>query len=160
MSQSTHPNSPTYQQGSPQKAGRLYQQLMTNNYLHDHIYRPSQEQPASIKFSNSGSGSYPKVSSATEQEEMHSKSARYQNPFKTFESAKNSHQITQSLGSNYSIIEMDNESYSTLNLYSLSRNVEHDHSLSSNTPTEKLNHDKTVTAALIPEQSKHTDLML
>ena len=160
MSQSSHPNSPTYQQPSSHKAGRLYQQLLTNNYLHDHLYKPSQDQPASIKFANAAANNYPKASHGTEQEEMHSKSARYQNPFKTFESAKNSHQITQSLGSNYSIIEMDNESYSTLNLYSLSRNVEHDHSLSSNTPTEKLNHDGTVTAPLIPEESKHTDLML
>lgn len=45
---------------------------------------------------------------------------------------------------------MDNESYSTLNLYSLSRNVEQDHSLSSNTITEKLNHDDTVTVPIIP----------
>ena len=53
---------------------------------------------------------------------------------------------------------MENESYSTLNIYSMSRNVEQDHSLSSGTVTEKLNHDDTV--PIIPEESKQSDLML
>ena len=53
---------------------------------------------------------------------------------------RSGHHVTQSLGSNYSIIEMENESYSTLNIYSMSRNVEQDHSYSSGTVTEKLNH--------------------
>ena len=67
MSQPTRPNSPSYQQHSSHKAGRLYQQLLTNNYLHDHLYKPSQDQPASIKFINPANSNYPKQTNVIEQ---------------------------------------------------------------------------------------------
>lgn len=55
MSQLSQQNSPTYQSTPPNKGNRLYQQLLNNNYLHDHLYSPSHDQPASIKFTNPSS---------------------------------------------------------------------------------------------------------
>lgn len=151
---------PTYTQPHHHKNSRLYQQLLTSNYLHDHIYHPQEHNhPASIKFASPLNNHKLLPTFATEKEDKNTHSPRYSNLLKSFESvAKTSHQATQSLGSNYSIIEMENESYSTLNLYSLSRNhIEPDLSLSSNNITEKLNHDDTVR---IQEESKQSDLLL
>jgi len=52
MSQLSNSNSASYQSTAPSKSNRLYQQLLNNNYLHDHLYSPSHDQPASIKFTN------------------------------------------------------------------------------------------------------------
>lgn len=58
--QASHPQ-PTYSQTQQQKSSRLYQHLLTSNYLHDHIYHPAAEytQPASIKFASSNTNKYP-----------------------------------------------------------------------------------------------------
>lgn len=45
---------PTYTHAPPSKANRLYQQLLSSNYLHDHIFQSQTPptQPALIKFSS------------------------------------------------------------------------------------------------------------
>jgi hypothetical protein len=150
---STHKPSPF------QKNNRLYQQLLASNYLHDHLYTPIQEQSAAIKFTNSSPQSqYPDGAGIGVAEEVPFRTPKYVHSARTTEGVRISHHATQSLGSTYSIIEMDNESYSTLNLYSLSRNIEHDHSVSSNSVTQKLNLEDTI--PIIQEESKQSDLLL
>lgn len=53
MNQATNPPMTSYGSSPHHKPNRLYQQLLANNYLHDHIYDQStpHAQPATIKFS-------------------------------------------------------------------------------------------------------------
>ncbi len=107
MSQNSFPHSPTYQSPShPSKTSRLYQQLLQNNYLNDHIYHPNT--PATIKFASPATikfntPNYQDSTGNSDRDIENYSSSKYPNPFKTFESGKMSHQITQSLPSNYSI---------------------------------------------------------
>jgi hypothetical protein len=108
--QTSHPQA-TYSQTHHAKNNRLYQHLLTSNYLHDHIYHHATEyhHPASIKFAHINNNKYPLPFEPTEKEDKNIQASKNNNLFKSFESiAKTSHQATQSLGSNYSIIEMEN----------------------------------------------------
>ena len=133
------PASPTSHNPLFQKNNRLYQQLLGSNYLQDQLH--SSDAPATIKFTAPNPPVFQRSPLPSETDEGPFRAPKYANPLRAVENSKNSHHFTQSLGSNYSIIEMENESYSTLNIYSMSRNVEQDHSYSSGTVTEKLNHE-------------------
>jgi hypothetical protein len=113
MNQNIYQNSPTYQSSSYNtKTNRLYQQLLQNNYLSDHIYNPAENgtSPATIKFSippslPRGDLVYNEIDDF---DEIKLNSVKYNTLLRQFEGTKNSHQITQSLPSNYSIIEIEN----------------------------------------------------
>ncbi len=111
MNQYTFPHSPTYQsQPYHSKNNRLYHQLLQSNYLSDHIYNPSTNtsSPAAIKFI--APPLLPKYESSvvemSEKEDLLMRSPKYMSPYKAADGTKHSLQITQSLTSNYSIIEI------------------------------------------------------
>jgi len=90
------------------KINRLYQQLLQSNYLNDHIYNTAENEstPATIKFVSPPSLSKDDVllNDIDDYDDQMLRSAKYNSLFRQFDGAKNSHQITQSLPSNYSII--------------------------------------------------------
>lgn len=113
MNQNIHFHTPTYQSASYNpKTNRLYHQLLQSNYLNDHIYNSVENgsSPATIKFVMPPT--LPRDDAVLvendEFDESMIKSAKYNSPFRQLEGAKNSHQITQSLPSNYSILEIEN----------------------------------------------------
>jgi len=97
--------SPTSHSQLFQKNNKLYQQLIGNNYLQDRLH--TSEAPAAIKFA-SPSQPLQKPPCLYDQEEGPFRTPKYGSLVRSIETTKNSHHITQSLGSNYSIIEMEN----------------------------------------------------
>jgi hypothetical protein len=108
MNQNQYLHSPPLQSASYNtKINRLYQQLLQSNYLGDHIYNnvENESTPAIIKFISPPT--LPKddvlLNDIDNYDEQMLRSAKYNSLFRQFE-GKNSHQITQSLPSNYSIL--------------------------------------------------------
>jgi len=109
MNQNQYTHSPPLQPASYNtKINRLYQQILQSNYLSDHIYNAAENEstPATIKFVSPPT--LPKndvlLNDIDDYDDQMLKSAKYNSLFRQFDGAKNSHQITQSLPSNYSIL--------------------------------------------------------